>query len=158
MKIFLRLLLVSLAIGWAALIYHMSNTPGLEALPFLQRFPFIPEIKDPQLAGDVEYVLRKAAHIMEYAILFILVFLVQRLIIFRKSKKRLAKALLVSLILCIAFAISDEIHQSMVPTRDGRLTDIFIDGFGLMLGQVIVLAAGEVLWGKETVDGGKSRG
>jgi VanZ family protein len=33
----------------------------------------------------------------------------------------------------LTYAISDEIHQTFVPTRTGSLTDVFIDSVGIFL-------------------------
>lgn len=147
MKILKNLIIAALALGWMGVIIYLSNQPGLQALPLLQKLKILPHIDNARLADDVEYVVRKSAHILEYMILFILVYLVNvKLFIRKENNKRLAKALLFSLFFCIIFACSDEAHQLFVPSRDGRLTDIFIDLFGVMLGQIVVLV-GKVLWG-----------
>jgi hypothetical protein len=36
-----------------------------------------------------------------------------------------------------AFAVADELHQTLVPARGGRLTDVLIDWSGVFLGWVV---------------------
>jgi VanZ family protein len=121
------------------LIYYLSDQTGLLALPFLQKLKLLPQISDKKLAGDMEYVARKSAHMAEYAILFILTYLANSRLFFRQGEKKLAKALVLSLFISFAYAFSDEAHQFIVPGRDGRIVDIFIDTFGILLGQFLVL-------------------
>jgi VanZ family protein len=135
----ITLILILLLLAWMYLIYFLSDQSGLLALPFLQKLKLLPEINDSKLAGDMEYVVRKSAHMAEYAVLFILTYLTTSRLFFRKGEKKLAKALVLSLLICIAYAFSDESHQFIVPGRDGRIVDIFIDTFGILLGQLLVL-------------------
>jgi VanZ family protein len=36
-------------------------------------------------------------------------------------------------VLAVLYAISDEVHQSFVPTREGTLRDVIIDAIGALL-------------------------
>ena len=42
-------------------------------------------------------------------------------------------------LLCVAYAMSDEIHQLFVPGRAGQVRDILIDSSGSFVGIAIVL-------------------
>jgi len=132
-------LVILLLFAWMAVMVYLSDQQGLEALPFLQKLKLLPNISDKDLADDLEYIVRKSAHLVEYAILYILVYLAASRVFFKKNELRLAQALLFSLIFCFFFAVSDEAHQFFVPSRDGRISDIFIDMFGVLLGQGLVL-------------------
>ncbi len=44
------------------------------------------------------------------------------------------KAFVFSLIFCILYAITDEIHQLFVPGRGTEVTDVLIDGIGALIG------------------------
>ena len=132
-------IIILLLFAWMGIMVYLSNQPGLEAMPFLQKLKLLPDISDKDLSDDLEYIVRKSAHLVEYAILYILVYFAASRAFFKKNELRLAKALLVGLILCFLFAISDEAHQFFVPSRDGRISDIFIDMFGVLIGQGLVL-------------------
>ena len=70
-------------------------------------------------------IVRKIAHFSEYFILGL--FSVN---CFNKYKKNINYCYL----LCIVYAISDEIHQLFVPGRSCQITDILIDSMGAILG------------------------
>lgn len=62
----------------------------------------------------------KIAHLIEYAVLYAL--------LFRAKKNHLFSGAV-----SILYAISDEYHQTFVPTRHGLLTDVLIDSLGVLL-------------------------
>lgn len=68
------------------------------------------------------FLTRKAAHIIAYFILGILVFNVTRTysIIVRR-------AIVLSIALAFAYSISDELHQLFIPGRSGEIRDVIID-------------------------------
>lgn len=41
--------------------------------------------------------------------------------------------LLAAILLTLLYAISDEYHQTLVPTREGKLRDVIIDFAGIMI-------------------------
>lgn len=73
-----------------------------------------------------DFAFRKALHIFEYLVLC--------LCLYRASKKPFT-----AVVLTIAFAISDELHQTFVPTRTGRVLDVAIDSASAVV-------MGVVLW------------
>ncbi len=76
--------------------------------------------------------VRKSAHFCIYLVLGFLV------ISFIKEYYILSyKQLLLSLLICILYAISDEVHQLFVPGRSGEIRDIIIDGVGSISGILI---------------------
>ncbi len=70
--------------------------------------------------GLWDLVLRKLAHAGEYAVLGAL----------------LARALAepAALLVGAAYAVSDELHQTFVPGREGALLDVGIDSLGVLVG------------------------
>lgn len=80
-------------------------------------------------AEALQLVVRKGAHMSEYALLAIL--LVLHLDCYHFNKKQV---LLSSWILTTCYAVSDEFHQLFVPGRAGRFTDVCIDSAGGLLG------------------------
>jgi VanZ family protein len=79
----------------------------------------------------LNFVFFKTLHMIEYGILYILLF---RAFYSLKNKKlTLQKKLMYPIILSICYGMSDEIHQLFVPTRTGTLRDIGIDTIGILL-------------------------
>jgi len=71
-------------------------------------------------------IIRKLAHFTEYLILGLLVI--------NMMKDYHYSYLIISIIICIIYAISDEMHQLFVPGRSCQLTDILIDSLGSIMG------------------------
>ena len=72
----------------------------------------------------LNFLFFKSLHLLEYGILFLL----WHLPFYNQPyRSRLAA------FLAIGYGISDEIHQTLVPTREGRLRDVFIDALGVVI-------------------------
>jgi len=97
---------------WASLIFYLSSQPGLKS-----GFPW-----------PYDFILRKLAHITEYAILFLLIIRA-----FKNYNLSIKKALFWAFILTILYALSDEYHQAFVAERVSSLTDLSFDSFGVLL-------------------------
>jgi VanZ family protein len=115
---------------WAALIFigstdllSASNTGGVLVRPVLWLFPHLGESK----LEIFQLVVRKAGHVTEYAIFALLAAQA-----FRTSSRELLRNhwFWVSLLLVIAYALSDEFHQSFVPSRTASIYDCMIDSLG----------------------------
>ena len=91
-------------VAWAALIFGLSSIPDLGTG-----------------LGTWDLVLRKIAHAAEFAVLGALLL------------RALAGAL-PAFALGVAYAVSDEIHQSFVEGRRGAPLDVLIDAVGVGLG------------------------
>ncbi len=74
--------------------------------------------------GGWDLVLRKLAHAAEYAVLGALLL---------RATGRIG----VALALGVAYAVSDEIHQTFVPGRAGKPLDVAIDTLGVVVGIVL---------------------
>jgi VanZ family protein len=70
--------------------------------------------------GTWDLALRKLAHVTEYAIL---AFLLRR-----------ALATPAAVAVAVAYAVSDEFHQTFVRGREGRARDVAVDALGIALG------------------------
>lgn len=94
--------------AWCSLIFILSGIPDLNS------------------GLEQDYLLRKAAHVIEYAVLM-------RLWLracdgtFGRSPRRLAAGGL----FCVLYAASDEFHQSFVPGRSGSGADVAVDMLGI---------------------------
>ncbi len=115
---------------WATLIFigssnllSASNTSLFLARPLHWLFL---QASDATLRV-LHFALRKAGHFTEYAILALLAARA-----FRTSSRELLRSrwFWVSLLLVVAYSLSDEFHQSHVPSRTGSIYDSMIDSAG----------------------------
>ena len=73
----------------------------------------------------MNFAFFKSLHVIEYAILYLLI--LRALASGRTIKK---KQYVSAFVLTVLYAISDEMHQTFVPTREGTLRDVAIDTVG----------------------------
>lgn len=88
----------------------------------------------PQVLDIIEFIIRKFAHILEFALLGGLwygYFLHTSL----SHNKKKTFAFLIS----VTYAISDEVHQYFVEGRAARVYDVAIDTIGVILGILAVM-------------------
>ena len=93
-----------------------------------------PNIRDESLAV-FHLLVRKAGHLTEYAIL---VTLAARA--FRTSSHDLLRRhwFRFSLLLAIVYALTDELHQSFVPSRTASIYDSLIDSVGALIALMVI--------------------
>lgn len=105
------------ALAWMALIFYLSSIPDLKL--------------DNQFSA-FDFVLRKIAHMVEYAILFSLLFWGLG------NDKQNSSTMTFAALMAGLYAVSDEVHQHFVPTRNGAITDILIDWTGIAIGWTLL--------------------
>ena len=89
---------------WMGLIFFGSSIPGVSV----------------SSSGVLDFVAHKSIHLVEYSVLFVL--------LYRASRYTFPqKPLTASFLILFLFALSDEWHQSFVPGRSAKLTDVVID-------------------------------
>lgn len=76
---------------------------------------------------DLNFAFFKTLHLIEYGILYFLIFRAMKL---SYPKKKLLLWSLWAFIILIAYASTDEFHQLFVPTREGAIRDVIIDTVG----------------------------
>jgi VanZ family protein len=91
---------------WAALIFALSSVPDLGSG-----------------LGGWDLVLRKIAHAAEFAVLGALLV-------------RAVRMPWLAVVLGVLYAVSDELHQTLVPGREGSVLDVAIDAAGVLCGVV----------------------
>jgi VanZ family protein len=72
---------------------------------------------------SINFLFFKTLHVLEYTFLMVLSY---RAI--KQTTPRFAGIL--AFVICVAYAVSDEIHQTFIPSREGRLRDVIIDAIG----------------------------
>lgn len=104
-----------LALAYAALIFTVSA---------------IPTLNPPPLGLVLE---DKILHFIEYGIFSLLLFLA----FFTSGKEFFKKhVFVISSVIGIAYALSDEIHQKFVPGRSSEFLDFVADSLGIVLVQI----------------------
>lgn len=81
----------------------------------------------------ISFLIFKTIHIIEYALFYLLSYRA-----FRNTVSTKSHAPLLAFLFIFIFAITDEIHQSFVPTREGRVRDVIIDALGGGVGWIII--------------------
>lgn len=113
---------------WMFLIFLMSSFDATESTNqsnfIVNIITNIFKIENIEL---LSFIIRKLAHFTEYLILGLLVANMF-------TKNNINNLYLISIILCIIYATSDEIHQLFVPGRACQLRDILIDSIGTITG------------------------
>lgn len=85
-----------------------------------------------EIADAIEGYVRKAAHMTEFGILAVLLY-----IWLGKWQFTTGKKMLLAISATALYAASDETHQLFVAGRSGRVTDVMIDSAGAVLGVLI---------------------
>ncbi len=91
-----------------------------------------------QAIQRVQLVVRKGAHVTEYAILALLLYRALRRTANLPPDRWCARCAGWALGIALLYAISDEWHQSFEPSREGTLRDVVIDGAGASLGLLLL--------------------
>lgn len=125
MKKYISILLV---IIWMFVIFMMSSFNG-DVSSSQSNFivDFIVSVFNISNIDIISLIVRKSAHYMEYLILGLLV-------INMFSVLDIDKRYVISIIICIIYAISDEVHQIFVDGRCFMIRDILIDSTGVLSG------------------------
>lgn len=103
---------------WMVLIYVFSDQPNSNETTL-------------ELFGSFNYYVRKAAHMSEYAILFLLCYRAVSASFPDRKKNMFVTGL--AFVITVLYACSDEWHQSLVPGRSALFSDVLIDTSGAFL-------------------------
>jgi VanZ family protein len=103
--------------------YFAAANTGPLVLPFLKSLA--PGASTAKLHA-IHMVLRKLAHLTEYAVLALLWFRA----LLSQAQRAPRAAVWSALAVCIVCAIADEAHQSTIPERYGSVRDVVIDVSG----------------------------
>jgi VanZ family protein len=104
---------------WAGVIFAFSSIPSLNSG-----------------LGTWDYVLRKGAHMTEYAIFAVLLV-------------RATGSFLWAFAFAISYAASDEVHQLFVRGRHGSPIDVAIDAVGALIGLSLLRSTMAKRWSTE---------
>ncbi len=162
------------AASWMLLIFYLSSQTAVESLEssysFTDRILYIVNILMPGQEIDIaafDDFIRSVAHFAIYMILGLLIinaFFFQCIYYNTDKERRYYNAkdvkdngnenrknryiwvLLISFIICLMYAISDEIHQIFVPGRGAQISDVLLDSLGAGTGIIIYWQLGKLLF------------
>ena len=137
-----KIIYLILIILWMSFIFCLSNQPANDSTELSDGFIsntigrvyrfFNNDISSSDLDVIKEKysrIVRKTAHFTIYMILGILVTL-----FVREYNVSFYKCIFISLLICLIYSISDEVHQLFVFGRAGEVLDVFIDSIGSFIG------------------------
>lgn len=102
---------------------------------FYPDFSKFSDEKQAEIISSLQFIVRKAAHFSLYAVLGVLSFL--SVISYRDLKYKFR--ILLSAVICLIYAASDEFHQLFVSGRSAEIRDVCIDFCGSLIA-ITVLA------------------
>ncbi|MEK9151687.1 MAG: VanZ family protein [Patescibacteria group bacterium] len=108
---------------WMGVIFFFSSLHGSE-------YQY-----EPTLAY---YMERKGAHVIEYAVLM---FLSVRFLFALFPQGAVRIIIIAAAAFSVTYGVSDELHQFFVPYRGAKLSDVAIDGLGILLAGAVIMAA-----------------
>ncbi len=126
---------------WLALMFVGST--NLMSSEHTSRYivPFLLWLKpgmSPKTIWIIIVVVRKCAHVTEYAILALLLWRAFRTVPLLHAKPSILFA--AALLGCAVFAASDEFHQTFIKSRTPSVRDVFLDVAGALVGLLIGLS------------------
>ena len=119
------------ALLWMVVIFVLSSQSGLR-------------VSDD---AAVDKPLRVVAHLGSYALLAGLL-----LLALDRGARPTLRGVAMAFTVAVLYGVSDEIHQSLVPDRTGRLDDVLVDALGAVMG---VTVAALILVSRSRLRGGK---
>lgn len=146
----LRAILICLLLSTFFIIFGFSSQDGETSggisrqvteiiLEKSNKYNNLTEEQKDKVSQHTEKIIRKIAHFSIYTSVGLL--LMGLLSTYKiKNKWRI----IITSIIGIFYAISDEVHQSFSPGRTPKVTDVYIDTLGVLLGILLVLLVKEL--------------
>ena len=144
----LRMALWLGVIGMAALIFLMSAQTGdvstassdsivLPLLRLIRRVRSLSAGEADALYWTLQLIVRKAAHVGEYSLLALLIRMLA-------ASYGCRHAGILGWALAVAYAATDELHQSLVSARSAQFSDVLVDASGAQLGVAAAWLTGKL--------------
>lgn len=141
----LRIILILLLLCTFFVIFGFSSQDGEASgglsrnitnkiLQISNKYNALGQEEKEQIANKTEKIIRKVAHFSIYTVVGLLL---MGLLSTYKIKENWR--MILSILLGMIYAVSDEIHQSFTPGRSPRIADVYIDTLGVILGVLLIL-------------------
>ena len=137
-----KIISIILVLIWMGAIFGFSNENGESSGSLSRKIivtitETITDITEPspemdRIVDRYQLVIRKSAHFIEY---FILSLLVMNMLYQLGVNKR---TFVISSLICLAYAASDELHQHFIADRSGNLIDVMWDTSASLIGSYIL--------------------
>lgn len=127
---------------WLVLLFYLSDQPAAESDGLSKKVTeviietvgrLVPLDIESSTTADLvprfNHIARKFAHFGVYFVLGVLMMNSLRI-----SGMRGRKAFILSIVFCVIYAVSDEVHQLFVPGRGAQVKDVLIDSAGAIVG------------------------
>jgi VanZ family protein len=127
----------ALTLAWAALIFHLSTqtfTPHFSQALLVRILDFLHLRVSPYTFRILHALLRKLAHLAEYAIFALLLYGVpgeQSQLLWRPRRA------VICILVAAAYSLTDEYHQLFVHGRHASLFDCALDTIGASLAMLV---------------------
>lgn len=142
---------VILVVIWMSTVFWFSNQQGTGSSSTSKKVSEIivniidikrqySDAEKEEIIKVVEPFVRKLAHYTLYTVGGILI--ANCVYQFYNKEKQ---GIVISTIIGITYAASDEIHQLMVPGRSGNIKDVMIDSIGILTGIALLLIVKEII-------------
>ena len=126
-------------------IFNFSNQDGQAssgvsrkvAKKIIDIYPYTKNLNEEnknQIVKKIQPIIRKGAHLSIYTLVGILM-----MSFISTYNIKLKYRFLISILVGLVYASSDEIHQSFIPGRNASIIDVGIDASGVLLGIILVL-------------------
>lgn len=130
----------TLVILWMALIFYFSHQPASQSSELSSGIADLIEETIKKINPNTNYdpvnlnhIIRKGAH---FGVYLVLGFFVANCFIATDISK--AKGIYLSIMICVLYAISDEVHQIFIPGRSGQVSDVILDSAGGLMGILLL--------------------
>lgn len=133
---------------WMIVIFCFSAQPGERSADlsgsishlFMQIWNWVfhldwSDVQILEMTAIWDYPIRKLAHMTEFGILAVLLFIAVKYYAQINTMKR---RYICAWIAAVVYAASDEFHQLFVPDRSGNLFDVGVDALGVTIALVIL--------------------
>lgn len=147
MRSFFRTFSVILLVLWMGFIFYMSAQPAevsseisgnvieIIAEKIYPNFNDLSSVEQTEVVASFQFVVRKSAHVLVFAILGFFSFLS----FISYTKIRFFVRTFLSILLGLLYAASDEYHQRFVSGRSCELRDFLLDAAGIV-GAILICA------------------
>lgn len=105
---------------------------------FMPEFKHMSEAQQAREIASHQHLIRKLAHMAEYALLAALVTLL--ILQFANMDGLLLRVMVLAVVLCMLYAVTDEVHQLFVAGRTASPLDVLIDTGGAAIGSLAASA------------------
>jgi len=134
-----------LPLAWMSLIFVGSSDSKSYTHSSRLIEPFLHWIFPHMSQAHVEaihHLIRKCAHLTEYAILGLLLWRAVRRPVPKDPRPWQWRPAAIAVLIVFLYASTDEFHQRFVPTRTPMVSDVFIDTSGAIVGMILLWTIG----------------